>query len=136
MNFIKDNHKYIGIIGCIFMIIGIFLPFVTSTTSIFGYSQSTTLNLLTGNGIFILFMSIIAGILIVLNHDKFSIIPVGINFVITVYSMVNVKSIVGETLSFGKINYKIGAWLILFGIFLSFFSIVVSLLKNKFDKKN
>ena len=75
MDFVKKNKKWIGIAGCALVIIGCFLPFAKA--SLLGISQSASL-MDGGDGWFFLVAAAVAGVLILLNKYKFSLIPLNI----------------------------------------------------------
>lgn len=131
MDYIKKNLKYVGILGCIMMVVGNFLPFAKVTVSLFGFSQSQSVKFIDGHGVAVLIAAIIAGILIYIDKHKLSLIPTGIGAVITIYNMIDVKSIVGETMGIGKIGFGIGAWIIVLGAFLAIGAVVFEMIKSK-----
>lgn len=131
MDFLKKNSKYIGIAGCVLMLLGCFLPFAKVTVSLFGYSQSQSVKFIDGDGVFVLIAAIVAGVLIYLNKHKLSLIPTAIGAAVTIYDMINVKSVVGDTMGLGKVGFGFGAWIIIIGAVVAAACAVFELKKAK-----
>ena len=113
MEFIKKNRKWITLGGLAFAIIACFFPF--AKVSVFGYSQ--TINYVDGgrDGIIVIIATIVAGILVFLKKEKFSVIPSGIAALVTIYDIINVTKVAGGS-SFGGVSISIGAILVLVGL--------------------
>ena len=118
MDFLKRNHKWIGIVGCVVVLIGCFLPFVS--VSLFGVTQSV--NYMTGDGKLVLVAIIVSAILILLGKEKFSLISSIIAAVIVLYDVINGASQFGS-LGLGGISFGIGLWVIIIGLVLTIASV-------------
>lgn len=113
MDFIKKNRMWITLGGLALVIIACFLPF--AKVSVFGYSQS--INYIDGgrDGIIVIIAAIVAGVLVFLKKEKFSVIPSGIAALVTIYDIINVSKVSGGT-SLAGVSVSIGAILILVGL--------------------
>ena len=113
MDFIKKNRMWITLGGLALVIIACFMPF--AKVSVFGYSQS--INYIDGgrDGIIVIIAAIVAGVLVFLKKEKFSIIPSGIAALVTIYDIINVSKVSGGT-SLAGVSVSIGAILILVGL--------------------
>lgn len=113
MEFIKKNRMWITLGGLALAIIACFMPF--AKVSVFGYSQ--TINYIDGgrDGIIVIIAAIVAGVLVFLKKEKFSVIASGIGAIVTIYDIINVAKVAGGS-SFGGVSISIGAILILVGI--------------------
>lgn len=131
MEFLQKNSKYIGYLGCILMLIGNFLPFVTVTVSIFGYSQSESVKFIDGDGMFVLIAAVVTAVLLYFKKDKLSLISTGIALAVTLYDISNAESMVGNTLGLGNISYGIGFWAIIIGVILAMGCVLLNYLKDK-----
>lgn len=113
MDFIKKNRMWITLGGLALALIACFMPF--AKVSVFGYSQ--TINYIDGgrDGIIVIIASIVAGVLVFLKKEKFSVIPSGIAAIVTIYDIINVAKVAGGS-SFGGVSISFGAILVLVGI--------------------
>lgn len=113
MEFIKKNRMWITLGGLALAIIACFLPF--AKVSVFGYSQ--TINYIDGgrDGIIVIIAAAVAGVLVFLKKEKFSVIPSGIGAIVTIYDIINVAKVAGGS-SFGGVSISFGAILILIGL--------------------
>ncbi len=113
MDFIKKNRMWITLGGLALVIIACFMPF--AKVSVFGYSQS--INYIDGgrDGIIVIIAAIVAGVLVFLKKEKFSVIPSGIAALVTIYDIINVSKVSGGT-SLAGVSVSIGAILILVGL--------------------
>ena len=113
MEFIKKNRMWIALGGLALAIIACFLPF--AKVSVFGYSQ--TINYIDGgrDGIIVIIAAAVAGLLVFLKKEKFSVIASGIGAIVTIYDIINVAKVAGGS-SFGGVSISIGAILILVGL--------------------
>ena len=110
MDLVKKNSIWIGIGGCVLGIIGLFLSFCKVT--VLGYTK--TLAFIDGDGKIVLFCLIAAGILTYLKKGKFTLIPLAIALLITVYDGINVSRLAGNY-SYAEIKLSIGFFTILIG---------------------
>ena len=108
MDILKQNKKWIGLAGCVLVIISCFLPFAKA--SLFGYSQSASL-IDGGDGWFIIIAIIVSGVLVLLNKGKFALIPTGIALIINIYEMINATSN-----GMGIVKLSIAPYLIIIGL--------------------
>ena len=113
MDFIKKNRMWITLGGLALAIIACFLPF--AKVSVFGISQS--INYIDGgrDGIIVIIAAIVAGVLVYLKKEKFSLIASGLAALVTVYDIINVAKVAGKS-SLGGVSISIGAILILVGL--------------------
>ncbi len=111
MDFVKKNKKWIGIAGCALVIIGCFLPFAKA--SLLGISQSASL-MDGGDGWFFLVAAAVAGVLILLNKYKFSLIPLAIGVILNIYEISHVSS---EGMGIVKVSFA--PYLIFIGLAMS-----------------
>lgn len=113
MEFIKKNRMWITLGGLALAIIACFFPF--AKVSVFGYSQS--INYIDGarDGIIVIIAAAVAGVLVYLKKEKFSVIASGIAALVTLYDIINVTKVAGGS-SFGGVSISIGAILILIGL--------------------
>ena len=95
MDFIKKNRMWITLGGLALVIIACFMPF--AKVSVFGISQS--INYVDGgrDGIIVIIAAIVAGVLVFLKKEKFSVIPSGIAALVTIYDIINVSKVSGGT---------------------------------------
>lgn len=115
MNFIKKYRDIVGFIGCTIIIVSCFLPFIT--VSLFDLTETT--NFFQRDGKLILAILLITIILIILKKDKISLIPtVSIGFVY-IQSICKILKDFKSIENFGYINFKIGFYLIIFGILIT-----------------
>ena len=113
MEFIKKNRMWIALGGLALAIIACFMPF--AKVSVFGYSQ--TINYIDGgrDGIIVIIAAAVAGVLVFLKKEKFSVIASGIGAIVTIYDIINVSKVSGGT-SLAGVSVSIGAILILVGL--------------------
>jgi len=120
MEFVKKNIKWISLGGCVLAIISLFLPFATVSAEIFGTSISESVTYIEGDGAIVFAAIIVAGVLIFLKKDLFSLIPLGIGTAISIYSAINVGKAFGDVSSlYGdliKVGFGIGFYLLLVGL--------------------
>lgn len=151
MEFIKKNIKYIGIAGCLIAIISTFLPFAKVTVSLFGFSSSQSVKFISGDGKFVLILSLIAGLFLLgkklnfsLQISKFNVnslykfwwgplVLVAISLIITIVDASNIGNasstagiVAGATVSLG-----IGFYLNLLGLIVT----AAAILYEKFGMK-
>jgi hypothetical protein len=79
------NISILGIIGCVFILIGIFLPYLKVDLIFLNYSVSY----IDGDGKIVLFAAVIALVLIVLNKGMFTLIPIGVATFVLTYDLLN-----------------------------------------------
>lgn len=113
MDFIKKNRMWITLGGLALAIIACFMPF--AKVSVFGYSQTVALIDTKSAGIIVMIASIVAGVLVFLKKEKFSVIASGIAAIVTIYNIIDVAKVAGGT-SLAGVSISFGAILILVGI--------------------
>ncbi|MDD6223991.1 MAG: hypothetical protein PUB18_03230 [bacterium] len=121
----KKNAQYIGYAGCVLLLIGNFLPFLT--VKLFGLSQS--INFIDTNGKIVVVAAIIAGVLFFLKKDKFATIPAGISLAVIIYNIADTDVL--EYSGYGVVSFGFGFWLLILGIILIIGSAVLDFLKSK-----
>ncbi len=110
MKVLKENAKWIGLGGCVLMIIGCFLPF--ATVSALGLSQSV--NYIDGDGVFVVIAAVVAAILIYLKKGKLILIPSLISAAFVIYDAASGSSAASSSLA--NVSFGIGFFLIVIGI--------------------
>ena len=152
MEFVKKTIKYIGLVGCIVVVLATFLPFVKVTVSLFGYSSSQSVKFVDGDGVIVIVLAIIAGAMIFgktmknlkifnINLEKLlrfwwgPLVPIGLATLITVYDAINVNDVAGTYGSYATISFGIGFYLILLGLIVSIASILYEKFVMKVDTK-
>lgn len=129
MEFIKKNIKWIGLGGCILILISLFLPFATVSATVFGQTFSESVTYIDGDGKFVLMAAIAAGVLIFFKKELISLIPLGIGAGITIYSAINVGSAFESTSNmFGsvKTGFGFGFYLLILGLLVAIGSVIYS----------
>ena len=128
MDFIKKNKLYIGLAGCVLILIAAFLPY--ATVSVFGFKQSVSY--VEGwEGKVILALSIASGLLLWFKKEKYSLISTGLILLINLYGMINLKSQLKGFGSLVNANLGIGPWLILIGVVAAAGVVVFQILEEK-----
>ncbi len=111
------NYKNIGLAGAGIAIIGTFLPFLNFTNPVTGVTMAS-IQLISGDGMFVLFLMAISGVLIFLNKYLFSVIPTILSFAIVLYAWSNVNALGAPAISFGS------------GFFLSMLGLILALVSG------
>ena len=75
------NYKNIGLAGAGISILGTFLPFLNITNPVTGATMAS-IQLISGDGMFVLLLMAISGVLIFLNKYLFSVIPTILSFAV------------------------------------------------------
>ena len=127
---ILREKRYLGMLGSILVIVGVLLPFVSITVSLFGVSAgSTSLSLIAGAplyGILVLAASVFSLLVIFsdklagkiaffekLQNQKLVLIA---SIVSAVLVIINAISVPGSIGGFGSITFGFGFWLIVIGL--------------------
>lgn len=148
MDFVKKNIKYVGVAGCLLAAIGTLLPFVKVSISLFGISSNESVNFIDGDGVFVIILAILSGVMIFgktlknirilnINFEKLlqfwwgPIVPIGIGLAITAYNAINIGDTVGTYGDYAKISFGIGFYLIILGALVT----IASILYEKFVMK-
>ena len=111
------NYKNIGLAGAGIAIIGTFLPFLNITNPVTGVTMAS-IQLISGDGMFVLFLKAISGVLIFLNKYLFSVIPTILSFAVVLYAWSNVNALGAPAISFGS------------GFFLSMLGLILALVSG------
>ena len=111
------NYKNIGLAGAGIAIIGTFLPFLNITNPVTGVTMAS-IQLISGDGMFVLLLMAISGVLIFLNKYLFSVIPTILSFAVVIYAWSNVNALGAPAISFGS------------GFFLSMLGLILALVSG------
>lgn len=128
MHYLKET-KLLGLIANIILIVAVFLPIISVTVSLFGFSHSETISYIKGDGIFVLILAIINIILIFANkladkipfmakltNPKYSLVPTAIIALLLITLVANKAKLLGNDYSsFATIKYNIGFYLLWIG---------------------
>ena len=123
MEFLKNNAKWIGLAGCILMIIGCFLPF--ATVKILGYSETINLGGTGALGIILIVNAIISGLVMITKKPKLSLITT------IIYGLFVILNIVNASDYNSAVSYGIGLYVVLLGTIIA---IVMPFFIKKQDK--
>jgi hypothetical protein len=121
------NYKNIGLAGAGIAIIGTFLPFLNITNPVTGVTMAS-IQLISGDGMFVLLLMAISGVLIFLNKYLFSVIPTILSFAVVLYAWSNVNALGAPAISFGS-----GFFLSMLGLILALVSGLHSFIPAKDD---
>lgn len=119
------NYKNIGLAGAGIAIIGTFLPFLNVTNPVTGVTMAS-IQLISGDGMFVLFLMAVSGVLIFLNKYLFSVIPTILSFAVVLYAWSNVNALGAPAISFGS-----GFFLSMLGLILAIVSGLHSFIPQK-----
>jgi hypothetical protein len=119
------NYKNIGLAGAGIAIIGTFLPFLNITNPVTGVTMAS-IQLISGDGMFVLLLMAISGVLIFLNKYLFSVIPTILSFAVVLYAWSNVNALGAPAISFGS-----GFFLSMLGLILAVVSGLHSFIPTK-----
>jgi len=113
MDKVKKYCNYIGILGCLLLLIGNLFAFVT--VNALGMSKSV--KFVDGDGIFVIVASIVATVFIYLKKGKWNYAPALISAAVAIYDVMDAKDVAGSVGSIVKVNvdYGIGFFLIMLG---------------------
>ena len=119
------NYKNIGLAGAGIAIIGTFLPFLNITNPVTGVTMAS-IQLISGDGMFVLILMAISGVLIFLNKYLYSVIPTILSFAVVLYAWSNVNALGAPAISFGS-----GFFLSMLGLILAVVSGLHSFIPTK-----
>ncbi len=119
------NYKNMGLAGAGIAIIGTFLPFLNITNPVTGVTMAS-IQLISGDGMFVLLLMAISGVLIFLNKYLFSVIPTILSFAVVLYAWSNVNALGAPAISFGS-----GFFLSMLGLILAVVSGLHSFIPTK-----
>jgi hypothetical protein len=119
------NYKNIGLAGAGIAIIGTFLPFLNITNPVTGVTMAS-IQLISGDGMFVLLLMAISGVLIFLNKYLYSVIPTILSFAVVLYAWSNVNALGAPAISFGS-----GFFLSMLGLILAVVSGLHSFIPTK-----
>ena len=112
MDLIKKNVNWIGLIGCVIILIGCILPF--AKISFLGFTQTITLIKTGALGIIILITTIISGVVITFTKKpKISLITTMITALLIILNISNAKEYSS------MIKYGIGLYLVIIGLLIT-----------------
>lgn len=132
MNILKEK-KYLGMVGAVLVIIGLFLPFVSVSVSFLGVSNSQSTSWI-GSGEFGAILTLILSVITLLvifsdkladkvaffeklKNQKITLIPTVISALLLIFSITQVSSVSGLAGAFGgSISLGFGFWLIVIGL--------------------
>jgi hypothetical protein len=123
------SYKNIGLAGAGIAIIGTFLPFLNITNPVTGVTMAS-IQLISGDGMFVLLLMAISGVLIFLNKYLFSVIPTILSFAVVLYAWSNVNALGAPAISFGS-----GFFLSMLGLILAVVSGLHSFIPTKDETK-
>lgn len=128
MSFVKEK-KYLGMLGNALLIIGVFLPFVSVSVSLFGISQSTSVSYIQGDGIFVLILAIISLLMIFadklsekvaffgkLVNPKLTLIPTAISIILLIIDVSNSSGAASIYSSLASVSLGFGFWIMVIGL--------------------
>ena len=119
------SYKNIGLAGSGIAIIGTFLPFLNITNPVTGVTMAS-IQLISGDGMFVLLLMAISGVLIFLNKYLFSVIPTILSFAVVLYAWSHVNALGAPAISFGS-----GFFLSMLGLILAVVSGLHSFIPTK-----
>ena len=126
------SSRILGIVANALLIIAVFLPVISVSVSLFGISQSQSVNYIQGDGIFVLILAIINLVIIFadklatkipfmakVDNQKFTLIPTAINAILLIVLTFNGASALGGYASLAKVDFGIGFYLLWLGVIAS-----------------
>ena len=125
------SSRILGIVANALLIIAVFLPVISVSVSLFGISQSQSVNYIQGDGIFVLILAIINLVIIFdklatkipfmakVDNQKFTLIPTVINAILLIVLTFNGASALGGYASLAKVDFGIGFYLLWLGVIAS-----------------
>jgi len=110
---VKKYCNYIGVVGCLLLLIGNFFTFVT--VKALGMSESV--KFVDGDGVFVIIAAVVAFIFIYMKKGKWNYAPAIISAAVAIYDVMDAKDAVGSVGSLIKVNvdYGIGFFMIMLG---------------------
>lgn len=113
MDKVKKYCNYIGMVGCLLLLIGNFFTFVT--VKAMGMSESV--KFVDGDGVFVIVAAIVAAVFIYLKKGKWNYAPALISAAVAIYDVMDAKDVAGSVSSLVKVNidYGIGFFMIMLG---------------------
>ncbi len=117
MDKIKKYCNYIGIVGCLLLLLGNFFTFVTVKASVLGISQSEAVKFVDGDGAFVIVAAIVAAVFIFMKKGKWNYAPAIISAAVAIYDVADAKDVASSVGSLAKvdISYGIGFFMIMLG---------------------
>ena len=109
----KKYCNYIGILGCLLLLIGNLFTFVT----VKALGMSKSVKFLDGDGVFVIVASIVAAVFIYMKKGRWNYAPALISAAVAIYDVMDAKNVAGSVGSIVKVNvdYGIGFFLIMLG---------------------
>lgn len=128
MKLVKET-KFLGLVGNILLSIAVFLPIISVSVSLFGFSHSKSVSYINGDGVIVLILAIINIILIFANklsekipflskltNPKLTLIPTAIVAILLIALTSNSSKLLGsEYSSLATIKFNIGFYLLWLG---------------------
>lgn len=119
MSQIRKYSNYIGVVGCVLLLIGNFFTFFTVEGTALGVSHSKSVNFIEGDGVFIIVAAIVAAIFIYMKKGKWNYVPAFISAAIAIYDVIqannNANSVKLGFLVKIEVQYGIGFFMIILG---------------------
>ena len=129
---ILKTKRYLGMVGAALVIIGLFLPFVTVSVSLFGVSNSQSTSWIGAGGldaILVLILSVVTLLMIFsdklvekvpffekFTNQKLTLVPTALSALLLIISIANASSAFGIVGSLGSVGFGFGFWLIIIGL--------------------
>lgn len=129
---ILKQKRYLGMVGAILVIVGLFLPFVTVSVSFLGVSKSESTSWIGAGGfdaVLVLILSVVTLLMIFsdkladkvaffgkLSNQKLTLIPTVISALLLIFSISQASTAMGIVGSLGSVSFGIGFWLIVVGL--------------------
>lgn len=124
----------ISLIGCLFLIIGNFIPFVKMSSTALDYARD--FNFGTYEGKYIVFVAILAIILILLEEPKYAGIPLLVATILLCYVIFNKTSIYDDCVFYESMfSWGPGLYIMIIGNLMSYTLPVIELVKLKYSIK-
>jgi len=113
MDKVKKYCNYIGIVGCLLLLIGNFFTFVT----VKALGMSETVKFVDGDGVFVIIAAIVAAVFIYMKKGKWNYAPALISAAVAIYDVMDAKDVAGSVSSLVKVNvdYGLGFFMIMLG---------------------
>ena len=129
---ILKQKRYLGMVGAILVIVGLFLPFITVSVSFLGVSNSQSTSWIATGGfdaILVLLLSVVTLLMIFsdkladkvaffgkFSNQKLTLVPTVISALLLIFSVTQASSAMGIVGSLGSVSFGIGFWLIIVGL--------------------
>lgn len=129
---VDKRYQYIGLLGCLLLVIGNFWDFAKVSIKILGISVSKSVEFFDGDGKIVLVCAIVTALLIIFNKTKLSIVTLGISAFCVFYDMANANDVVKDkTFSLGTVSFEFGCYVLIAGIVLTAICIIMDFIENR-----